>query len=497
MLPKLITKIPGPRSRRLAKRLRAHESRNVTYVSRGFPVFWQRAHGANVWDVDGNRFLDLTSGFGVASLGYTPRRVVDAMAAQAAQLYHAMGDVHPTQEKVDLCRRLSQLTFETWGAGPGKVVLTNSGSEAVEAALKTAWLATKKRGVLAFTGSYHGLGYGALTVTGRALFRDPFAAQLADFATFAPFPDCTHCPLGATPRAPADCPPDCLNTFFVRMENLLRRGDIGAILVEPVQGRGGETAPPAWFLPALRSLADRAGVLLIFDEIYTGFYRTGPRFACDRWKVTPDLVCMGKALTSGFPLAACVGRAAVMDAAWPESTGEALHTSTFLGNPLGCRMALESLALLESRPWSERVERLGAHLARGLEALRTGTGSKRWGWVRGLGLMRGWRCSTTRAVRIPRARGASWSACSRAGSSCSAAASSRMSCRSRRLCHHRARDRFRLGRIREDGIAELRNGGRPDGSLGLGGLGSDRNQSPQSDSSYPKFRHSVRLQFFQ
>ena len=388
MLPELRTKIPGPKSRRLARELRAHESRNITYVSPKFPVFWARAEGANVWDTDGNRFLDLTSGFGVANLGFTPKPVVRAMQKQAAKLYHAMGDVHPTQEKVELCRKLSQLTFEAWNLGPGKTILTNSGSEAVEAALKTAWLATKKRGVLAFTGGYHGLGYGALTVTGRNLFRDPFASQLADFASFVPFPDCNHCPLGATPREPHACPPDCLNTFLIRTENLLKQHrDIGAILVEPVQGRGGEVVPPGWFLPVLRSLADRAGALLIFDEIYTGFYRTGSRFACEQGAARPDLICLGKALTSGFPLAACVGSAQVMDKAWPESTGEALHTSTFLGNPLGCRMALESLRLLESGKWSARVEKLGAHLDQGLRKLRAT--SKRWGWTRGLGLMRG------------------------------------------------------------------------------------------------------------
>jgi 4-aminobutyrate aminotransferase-like enzyme len=389
MLPELLTPIPGPRSRELAADLRAHESRNVTYISPGFPVFWERAHGANVWDVDGNRFLDLTSGFGVASLGYTPQPIVDAARDQVARLYHAMGDVHPTAEKVALCRRLSELTFEQWNLGAGKVILANSGSEAVEAALKTAWLATKKRGVLAFTGSYHGLGYGALTVTGRTLFRDPFAAQLADFATFLPFPDCQHCPFAATAREPAACPPDCMNAFMVRAENLLKKGAIGAILVEPVQGRGGEVVPPDWFLPLLRSLANQYGALLIFDEIYTGFHRTGRRFACDRWNTQPDVVCLGKALTSGFPLAACVGRAQIMDAAWPESTGEALHTSTFLGNPLGCRMALASLDLLESEPWSRRVEKLGGHLQAGLSKLKNSTKQWGWGWIRGVGLMRG------------------------------------------------------------------------------------------------------------
>jgi 4-aminobutyrate aminotransferase-like enzyme len=387
MLPELKTSIPGPRSRELAAELRAHESRNVTYVSPGFPVFWERAHGGNVWDVDGNRFLDLTSGFGVASLGYTPEKIVAAVQDQVARLYHAMGDVYPSAEKAALCRRLSQLTFEKWKLGAGKVILTNSGGEAVEAALKTAWLATKRRGVLAFTGSYHGLGYGALTVTGRHFFRDPFAAQLADFATFMPFPDCQHCPFGAKGREPSACLPDCMNTFLARAEKLLSTKKIGAILVEPVQGRGGEVAPPDWFLPALRSLANQSGALLIFDEIYTGFHRTGRRFACDHWKVQPDLICLGKALTSGFPLAACVGRSDIMDDAWPESTGEALHTSTFLGNPLGCRMALESLDLLEAEPWSRRAGKLGDHLEKGLRRLQ-GT-SKRWGWIRGLGLMRG------------------------------------------------------------------------------------------------------------
>jgi 4-aminobutyrate aminotransferase-like enzyme len=373
MLPELKTPIPGPRSRELARELREHESRNVTYMSDRFPVFWERAHGANVWDVDGNRFLDLTSGFGVASLGYAPSSIVAAGQEQLGRLYHAMGDVHPTAEKVELCRRLSALTFEAWGVGPGKVILTNSGSEAVEAALKTAWLATKRRGVLAFAGGYHGLGYGALTVTGRALFREPFSAQLADFASFLLFPN-------ASENHEA-------GDFLRRAEGVIREDNIGAILVEPMQGRGGEIVPHDWFLPALRELADRFGIALIFDEIYTGFHRTGRRFGCDHWNVQPDLVCLGKALTSGFPLAACVGKSEMMDRAWPESEGEAIHTSTFLGNPLGCRMALESLRILEEEPWSERVTALGNYLRGGL--LRLQSTSKKWGAVHGLGLMQG------------------------------------------------------------------------------------------------------------
>src|SRR6266853_132632 len=188
MLPALVTEIPGPRSRELAAKLRRHESRNVTFLSDDFPIFWRRADGANVWDEDGNRFLDLTSAFGVAALGHTNARVREALAAQAGELLHAMGDVHPSVRKAELCARLSELTFEKWGRGPGKVVLGNSGSDAVEIALKTSLLHSGKPGVIAFTGSYHGLGLGALSTTEIPFFREPFRAQLKEFATLLPYP---------------------------------------------------------------------------------------------------------------------------------------------------------------------------------------------------------------------------------------------------------------------------------------------------------------------
>lgn len=372
MLPLLKTVVPGPESRRLAAELAQNESRNVTFLSPGFPVFWDRAEGASVWDADGNRFLDLTSGFGVAGLGYGEKSLVAAVADQAAKLLHGMGDVHPTALKACLCAELSRLTFEAWGAGPGKVILGCTGAEAVEAALKTAALATGKRGVLAFRNGYHGLGYGALTVTGSDFFRAPFAAQLADFARFAPYPGHEF---------------DAV-TYAASLEEALTQADhpVGAILVEPIQGRGGQNIPPNWFLPLLRRLADRTGALLIFDEIFTGWYRTGQRFACDYAMTVPDLVCLGKALTGGFPLSACVGKAAVIDA-WPLSTGEAIHTSTFLGNPLGCRMALESLRLLEAPGLGDLVMRKGEILLAALRDLE----AKDLGFVRarGRGLMAG------------------------------------------------------------------------------------------------------------
>jgi 4-aminobutyrate aminotransferase-like enzyme len=369
MLPHLLTAIPGPRSLALAEKLRRHESRNVTFLANDFPVFWERAEGVNVWDADGNRFLDLTSAFGVSGLGHSNAGVRAALVAQAGELLHAMGDVHPTELKAELCARLSALTFERWGAGDGKVVLSSSGSDAVETALKTALLRTGKAGVIAFTGGYHGLGMGALSAIGLPFFREPFRAQLRDFATLLPYP------------AESGGLPDGLRG---QIEAVIRAGGIGSILVEPVQGRGGCVVPPREFLPMLRAVCDAHGVLLIADEIYTGFNRTGALFGCDHSGVVPDLICLGKALTGGFPMSACVGRVDVMDA-WPLSTGEALHTSTFLGNPLGCAMALASLEQHSAPDVAAHVRERGAKLKAALAGLQ----SPHVGEIRGLGLMLG------------------------------------------------------------------------------------------------------------
>lgn len=340
MIPELKTSIPGPRSRSLADELRRHESRNVTYLDETWPVFWELAEGVNVWDADGNCYLDFTSAFGVAGLGHRHPEVVEAMTAQAGRLLHGMGDVHPTALKGELCRRLSELTFERWGSGDGKVVLSNSGFEAVETALKTARLATGKPGVLAFENGYHGLGYGSLLGTDLEKFRGPFEDQLASVTTRLPFgsldlPDATG---------------------------------IGAVVVEPFQGRGGKVIAPPGFLQGLRDWCDQYDVLLIFDEIYTGFHRTGKWFACEWDGVVPDLICVGKAMSGGFPISACVGKAKVMDA-WPESPGEALHTSTFLGHPVGCAMALKSLEILERKETQILVAQTSRVLEESLKSL--------------------------------------------------------------------------------------------------------------------------------
>lgn len=369
VLPKLITPIPGPNSLAAAQDLRAWESRNITCLEPDFPVFWDRASGVNVWDLDGNRFLDLTSAFGVCGLGHGHPAILKAAGHQAERLLHGMGDVHPTRVKADLCRELSRLSFERWLGTSAKTILCNSGFEAVEAALKTAFLLTRRAKVLSFRHAYHGLGYGVLGAGSMARFREPFAPQLAEIGCEARFP-ATASELGEA---------------LGQVEFQLKKEPIGAVLVEPIQGRGGCVVPPTGFLAGLRKMCDEHGAVLIFDEIYTGFNRTGKLFACEHEGVAPDLVCLGKALASGFPISACVGRADLMDAAWPVSSGEALHTSTFLGHPVGCAMALASIALHSMPSLQEEVEAKGRQFI----ALLEGIDSPRRGAIRGKGLMLG------------------------------------------------------------------------------------------------------------
>ncbi len=326
MLPDLITPVPGPRSLELAARLREVECRNTTYTSPDWPAFWEKADGVNIWDADGNRLLDFTSAFGVATLGHG--FAGKALETQSRSLLHAMGDVHPARLKVELCEKLSAITYGRWTGGKGKTLLGNSGFEAVEAALKTAVLATGRSGILAFENAYHGLGYGALLGAGIPWFRGPFEGQLAQITTRLPFPGISGDGDGMAPFREA----------LARVDG----ASIAAVLVEPFQGRGGIVIPSVEFLHALRGWCDANGALLIADEIYTGLNRTGKLFGCDWSGAVPDIVCLGKALSGGFPISACVGKAEIMDA-WPETHGEALHTSTFLGNPLGCAMAIASL----------------------------------------------------------------------------------------------------------------------------------------------------------
>ncbi len=395
--------------------LRDYESRNVLFTEPdgSWPIVWERAKGVHVWDAEGKKYLDLTAAFGVAAAGHANPAVVRAGQRQMAKLLHAMGDVHPHALKAQLARELSRITFERWtvaanvrrrtsrkpapnrfvtSSATGKVIFNNSGFEAVEAALKTAMLAAGKRGIMAFEGAYHGLGYGALNATHRDHFRGPFRSQLREFGSFLPFP-----------KSKND-----LRLLTSAATRMFRREQIGAILVEPIQARGGINIPPPEFLPLLRKLCDEHGALLIFDEIYTGFGRTGKWFACEHSGVVPDLICLGKALTGGFPLSACVGRADLMDAAWPASQGEAIHTSTFLGHPVGCAMALAQIAEIKRLKLCERSARLGHSLLRKLSILHPP--SSILALPRGFGLMAGLELrntdgspATTESLRVIKA----------------------------------------------------------------------------------------------
>jgi len=356
-LPEIRTAPPGPASVALARRLAEVECPAITGQEPA-PVFWERALGSNVYDVDGNCYVDLQAGFGVMALGYAHPTLARVMAEQAAELPHAMGDVFPARLKVELLEALERALPGDLGCA----ILSSSGSDAVESALKTALVATGKPGVVAFEGAYHGLGLGSLDVTHRPHFRAPFAGRLAGRTSFVAFGD-----VEAARRAAREC-------------------DAGAILVEPVQGRGGVRPAPIGFLRGLRDLADELGILLIFDEVYSGFGRTGRMLACEHDGVLPDVVTLGKALGAGLPISACAGRPAVMQR-WGKSSGEAIHTSTHLGSPLGCAVGIRVLELIQSEGLIERAGTLGERALARLQAGLAGVPGVRD--VRGRGLMLG------------------------------------------------------------------------------------------------------------
>jgi 4-aminobutyrate aminotransferase/(S)-3-amino-2-methylpropionate transaminase len=356
-LPRIVTEIPGSRSRELARRLERVECPEVTCLAGGTP-FFSHGFGSNVYDVDGNRYVDLLAGFGAGSLGYCEPELVEAAAEAASNLSYGMGDLYPAEIKLQLLEALSRVL-------PGELghaILSGSGSEAVESAIKTCLVATGRPGLLAFEGAYHGLGLGALDATHGALFREPFQTRLAERTRFVPFGDAE-----AARRA-------------------VREGDVGAILFEPIQGRGGIRIPPEGFLRDLRSIADEAGILLVADEIWTGLGRAGHWLACEAEGVLPDVVALGKGLGGGLPISACVGRREVMGK-WPVSRGEATHTSTHLGYPVGCAVALRVLEILERDGWVDRTRKRGE---RWIGVLREAlVPSGRVSSVRGRGLLIG------------------------------------------------------------------------------------------------------------
>jgi 4-aminobutyrate aminotransferase/(S)-3-amino-2-methylpropionate transaminase len=347
--------------------LRTYESRNVTYLGEDFPLFWDSASGATITDVDGNEFIDCTAAFGVANVGHCNPHVVSAVAAQAQRLMQGMGDVHPPAIRAELLERLAGIVPH----GLQKVFLATTGSEAIEAALKTAMLVTGRTRFASYRGAYHGLSFGALAVGGIERFRAPFDAALPRETITLEYPR-----LG---QIAAD---DAAREVHQRLRDA---GDVAALVIEPIQGRGGCIVPPDGYLSYLRTVCDDLGIVLIVDEIYTGFGRTGAWFAIERERIVPDILCIGKAMGGGVPISAAVGKDTIMDA-WPASTGEALHTSTFLGNPLACAAAIATIEELHHLKLPLRAAQLGALMESRLHALQQMPGVVD---VRGRGMMWG------------------------------------------------------------------------------------------------------------
>jgi acetylornithine/succinyldiaminopimelate/putrescine aminotransferase len=343
-LPKIVVPPPGPKSRALSADLRVLEAPGVNTLPtlpEGDPlpssILWEEARGANIRDVDGNIYIDLTAGFGVAAVGHRHPRVVEAVRHQAGELLHALGDVHAHLRRVELARLLVSLA----PVDDAQVFFAISGAEAVEIALKTALGATGRPGILAFDPSYHGMTLGALAVTSRPEFREPFAAHLHGHVRRLQF--------GAD---------------LEQVDAVLAGGEVGAVIVEPIVGREGVLIPPTHWLSGIAEICRRRGALLIADEIFTGFGRTGRLFAVDHDGVRPDILCCGKALGGGLPIAAVIARRDLFRC-W-ETPGEAKHTATFIANPLACAAALAAVAVIQESDLPARAARLGEVLERRL-----------------------------------------------------------------------------------------------------------------------------------
>ncbi len=380
--PQVISPPPGPVARAWLERAARAAAPMGPRAQGGDPhlgrLVYRAARGVNVFDVDGNRYVDLAAGFGAMLLGHSHPAVVAAVREQSARLLQALGDVPPSDVKLELLERLA-------GLHPGRearVILGQSGADAVTAALKTAVLHTGRPGIIAFAGAYHGLSYAPLAACGlRQSYREPFRGQLNPAVHFVNYPVDR-----AEVRPALDAAKDAL-----------RSGEVGAVLIEPVLGRGGCVVAPAGFLVALAELAREHGALFIADEIWTGLGRSGQWLWSVAAGATPDLVCLGKGLGGGLAVSACIGQAHLM-AAW-SSEAEVVDTSTFAGAPLACAAALATVDVLEAQHLVERAATLGARF---LAELRTALPPDRVE-VRGTGLMiaidLGLRGAASRAAR--------------------------------------------------------------------------------------------------
>lgn len=373
MYPKLISKkLPGPLSKKMIERDKEVMSPSYT---RDYPFVMQKGKGAMAYDLDGNIFLDFAAGIAVCSTGHSHLKVVKAISEQAKKFLHMSGTDFYYQVQIELAERLSK---KTPMQGKKKAFWTNSGAEAVEAAMKLARYRTKRPNYIAFIGAFHGRTMGALSLTCSKGIQKKYFFPLLPQVYHVPYPYCFRCPFNL--KYPS-CSNYCLK--FIEDQVFKKSLDpetIAAIFVEPIQGEGGYIVPPQSFIKELRQICDKYGILFVADEVQSGMGRTGKLFAIEHFDVSPDIVCLAKGIASGMPLGGIIATDKNMD--WPPGT----HASTFGGNPVSCAAALATLDLLEEK-YIKNAEVVGSYMIKSLKELQEKVSCI--GDVRGLGLMIG------------------------------------------------------------------------------------------------------------
>jgi 4-aminobutyrate aminotransferase/(S)-3-amino-2-methylpropionate transaminase len=368
----LVTEVPGPASLELNKRRAAAVPRGVGIT---MPVFVARAGGGIVEDVDGNRLIDLGSGIAVTTIGNSSPRVVDAVRAQVADFTHTCFMVTPYEEYVAVAEELNRITP---GSSEKRSVLFNSGSEAVENAIKVARSYTHKPAVMAFDHAYHGRTNMAMALTAKSMpYKSgfgPFAPEIYRAPMSYPYRD------GLLDKELATDGELAAARAISVFEKQVGAENLAAVIIEPIQGEGGFIVPAEGFLPALLDWCHKNNVVFIADEVQSGFARTGAMFACEHEGIEPDLICTAKGIAGGLPLSAVTGRAEIMDAPHVGGLG-----GTFGGNPIACAAALASIATIESDGLIERAQQIGRLVTDRL--VRVQAGDDRIGDVRGRGAM--------------------------------------------------------------------------------------------------------------
>ena len=386
--PEIKTELPGPRGREIV----AADARWVTpsYPRPAYQLVAERASGVWVEDVDGNTFLDCNAGVAVCSTGHCHPEVVAAVQEQAARLIHMCGTDYYYRHMPDLARKLDEIVPVP---SPTKTHFANSGTEAVETALKLAMHATGRQKFIAFFNSFHGRTLGSLSLTSsKAAQRRGFRRAALD-VTHVPYPNVYRHPFTGEPSDAGAVSRACLDWIEKRLFlTTTPPEEVAAIVVEAVQGEGGYVPAPREFLHGLRRICDEHGILLVVDEVQSGFGRTGRMFACEHYDLKPDIITLAKGIASGIPMGACVARADLMD--WKPGA----HASTFGGNPVAIAAALKTIELLERELVANSAE-VGAYLQEGLRRLMPKHSC--FGDVRGLGLMVGVEFVTDRASREP------------------------------------------------------------------------------------------------